>query len=78
MVRVIRFHNVWGVYVPREVGERHHYPHAHIQLRGTRIATVFLLTLHYEFGVDEVPKELKREIAARQDDLIAVWEELNG
>ncbi len=77
MVRVIHHNNVWGVYVSREVGERHHNPHAHIQLRGTRVATVFLVTLHYEFGVDEVPKALKRKVADHQDELIAKWEELN-
>jgi hypothetical protein len=76
MVRVI-WHSPWGVYISREVGERHHGAHAHIKLRGQRIATVRLDTLDYMMGTEPVPKEIVEEIARRQEELIEKWIELN-
>lgn len=77
MTRVLRYRN-YGVYVNDERAERHHRAHAHIQLRGHRIASVFLETLDYYWEVEPVPKELKELIAAGQDDLLATWEGLNS
>jgi len=77
MTRVIQYRN-YGVYVNDERGERHHRAHAHIQLRGRRVASVFLETLDYYWEVESVPKELKQLIAARQDVLLDCWEELNS
>lgn len=76
MTRVIHFRN-YGVYVNDERGERHHRPHAHVQQRGTRIASVFLETLEYFWVVEQVPAELVELIAARQEHLLDEWEELN-
>jgi hypothetical protein len=78
MVRVFRHKQKWGVYVGREVGERHHLPHAHIQVRGQRVATVFLLTLEYEFVLEELPASLLDEIRERQEVLLDTWEEVNA
>ena len=78
MVRVIYHRQKWGVYVNRSVGEQHHSPHAHIQIRKQRVATVFLMTLEYQFVIDEVPDSLRDEIRERQPELLAKWEELNG
>jgi hypothetical protein len=76
MARLIRFGN-YGVYVPREVGERHHLPHAHIKNRGRRVASVFLLTLEIFDDVEPLPAGLISAIREAQEDLLAAWEELN-
>lgn len=77
MVRV-HSHSNWGVYVPREVGERHKGPHAHLKLRGSRIATVQLMTLKWQLGTEKVPKDLVEWVEAHQEQLLAQWEEFNG
>jgi hypothetical protein len=76
VARIIRYRN-YGVYVNDSRGESHHRPHAHILLRGTRVASVFLETLDYYWEVESVPKELKHLIEAGQDDLLDSWEALN-
>jgi hypothetical protein len=78
MVRVIYHRQKWSVYVNRSVGEQHHLPHAHIVRRGHRVATVYLMTLMYEFVIEALPKSLYEEISARQDELLDRWEELNA
>ena len=78
MVRVIYHRQKWGVYVNRSVGEQHHLPHAHILIGRQRVATVFLMTLTYEFVIESLPDSLCEEIRERQADLLATWEELNG
>jgi hypothetical protein len=76
MGREIRYRN-YGVYVPREVGQRHHLPHAHIKNRGRLVASVFLLTLTFYDVVERLPRELVDLIKADQERLLEVWEELN-
>ncbi len=76
MPRVIQFRN-YGVYVNDERGAQHHLPHAHIKLRGTRIASIFLFTLTVYDDVDRVPADLLENIDARIGELIAEWERLN-
>lgn len=78
MVRVIYHRQKWGVYVNRSVGEQHHLPHAHIQIRRQRVATVLLMTLEYEFVIESLPESLREEIRERQEELLDRWEELNG
>jgi hypothetical protein len=77
VTRVIHYRN-YGVYVNDARGEPHHRPHAHIQVRGRRIASVYLETLDYYWEVESVPKELKQLIANGQDDLLDTWEGLNS
>jgi hypothetical protein len=77
MVRVLRVRK-YGVYVLREVGERHHLPHAHIKDRGRRIASVFLLTGTLYDVVEDVPDDVIEEIEQCRDVLFDSWEELNG
>lgn len=78
MVRIIYHRQKWGVYVNRSVGEQHHLPHAHIQIGRQRVATVFLMTLEYEFVIENLPESLREEIRERQEELLDRWEELNG
>ena len=78
MVRVIYHRQKWGVYVNRSVGEQHHLPHAHILLGGQRVATVLLMTLEYEFVIENLPQSLCEEIRERQGELLNRCEELNG
>lgn len=77
MVRVIWHKQKWGVYVNRSVGERHHAAHAHIQIGRTRVATVYLATLSYEFETERLPASLKEEIEQRQQELLDTWEAVN-
>jgi hypothetical protein len=77
MTRAFLFHDVYAVYVWGERDGRHHRPHAHICVRGTRIATVFLETLDVYDESERIPKELMDEIRARQDELVALWIEVN-
>jgi hypothetical protein len=77
MVRLLRFGN-YGVYVLREVGERHHLPHAHIKHRGNRVASVFLLTLEFYNVVETaLPTDLVDLVREGQEQLLAAWEALN-
>lgn len=76
MARVILF-GAYGVYVTRESGERHHAPHAHIKLRGDRVASVFLITLRYYHVSEPLPKGLMDQIREEQDRLLEVWSQLN-
>lgn len=78
MVRVIYHRQKWGVYVNRSVGEQHHLPHAHIARGNQRVGTVYLMTLTYEFVIEDLPKSLYDEISERQDELLERWGELNG
>ena len=75
-MRLFRFGN-YGVFVPREVGERHHLPHAHIKNRGRRVASVFLLTLEIYDDVEQLPADLMEIVREGQEQLLAAWEELN-
>jgi hypothetical protein len=77
MTRAFLFHDVYAVYIWGESDGRHHRPHAHICKRGMRIATVFLETLDVFDESERVPKEVMEEIRARQDDLVALWIEVN-
>ena len=77
MPRVLRFRN-YGVYVNDERGAQHHLPHAEIKHRGTRIASVFLLTLTVFNDVERVPTKLLDHIEQQVGLLLAEWERLNG
>lgn len=77
MPRVLKFGN-YGVYVLREVGERHHLPHAHIKNRGRRVASVFLLTLEVYNDVEQLPAGVIELVQGAQEQLLAAWEALNN
>jgi hypothetical protein len=70
-------HGNYGVFVLREVGSRHHWPHAHVKDRGRRVASVFLLTLEVFDEVEPLPSDLVELIREHQPELLAAWEELN-
>jgi hypothetical protein len=71
-------HGNYGVYILREVGQRHHLPHAHVKHRRRRVASVFLLTLEFYDEVERPPADLVAHIAEHQEELLAAWEELNN
>lgn len=77
MARVLLFRK-FGVYVLDERGSPHHLPHAHIRRRGQHVASVFLLTLELFNVAESVDGDLIAELVAHQDELLAVWEELNS
>lgn len=76
MTRAFRYRN-YGVYVSNERGERHNLPHAHIRERATPVCTVNLLTLEPLQPGKRLPSGLLEELLAHQEQLIALWEELN-
>lgn len=76
MTRVIRYRN-YGVYVHDERGCPHHSPHAHIQMRRTRVCSVHLVTLTLFNQMERVPAALIDLIAEHQDALLEEWERLN-
>jgi len=76
MPRILTYGN-YGVFVIDERGQRHHSPHAHIKYRGTRVASVFLLTLEVFHAVERLPPGLLEHLAEHQGELIAAWEEEN-
>jgi hypothetical protein len=77
MARILTYGN-YGVFVIDERGQPHHLPHAHIKLRRTRVASVFVYTLEFFNAVERLPSGLVEHITEHQDDLIAAWEEENG
>jgi hypothetical protein len=68
----------FAVYVYDERGEPHHLPHAHIKQGGRRVASIFLLSLVVYHNREPLPKDLIEEIHVRQEDLLRLWQELNG
>jgi hypothetical protein len=76
MTRAFRYRN-FDVYVLCERGQPHHHAHAHIELRGTRVASVFLETLEIFDMYEQIPKELVEVIHEKQEELIDLWSELN-
>lgn len=68
----------FSVYVFDERGQRHHLPHAHIQQRGRRVASIFLLSLEVYDCRERLPPALLEAIREEQDNLLATWVELNG
>jgi hypothetical protein len=76
MVRVLHERN-YGVYINDERGAPHHRPHAHIVHQRARIASVYLETLEYIRGEQDVPRWLMQQIADSQEQLLAQWRELN-
>lgn len=76
MTRAFRYRN-YGVYVSDERNERHNLPHAHIRERGTPICTVNLFTLEPLQEGKQLPTGLFAELKERQEELLALWEELN-
>jgi Domain of unknown function (DUF4160) len=68
----------FGVYVYDERGQPHHLPHAHIKVRGGRVASIFLLSLEVYDNRNPLPRTLIKEIHERQEDLLRLWQELNG
>jgi hypothetical protein len=77
MPRAFRY-GAYSVYVLAERGQPHHLPHAHIRQRGRHVASIFILSLEVFDQVEKLPPDLLNEIAARQGELLAQWEELNG
>lgn len=75
MARAFRYRN-YGIYILPERGLPHHWPHAHIKHRGTRIASVYLLTLILYDVVEAVPPDLLALIRERHQELLDLWEEL--
>ena len=68
----------FAVYVYDERGQPHHLPHAHIKQGGRRVASIFLLSLEVYDNREPLPRDLIKEIHARQEDLLRLWQELNG
>lgn len=77
MVRAFQYGN-YSVFVFDERGAPHHRPHAHIKLRGRRIASVFLETLEVFIANDELPEGLRDQLRTEQDRMIELWGELNN
>jgi hypothetical protein len=77
MGRVFSFRN-YGVSVYDETGSCHHLPHAHVNHRGRRVASVFLLSMEFFYVREELPRELLTMVRAEQASLLAKWVELNG
>jgi hypothetical protein len=67
-----------AVYVYDERGQPHHLPHAHIKQGGRRVASIFLLSLEVYDNREPLPRDLIKEIHVRQEDLLRLWQELNG
>jgi len=67
-----------AVYVYDERGQPHHLPHAHIKQGGRLVASVFLLSLEVYHRRGPLPRDLIEEIRVRQEDLLRLWQELNG
>ena len=68
----------FAVYVSGERGQPHHLPHAHIKQGGRRVASIFLLSLEVYYDREPLPRDLIKEIHVRQEDLLRLWQELNG
>ena len=77
MGRIIFLRNI-GVYVYEERGSPHHLPHAHVERRGDRLASVFLLSLELFNQVERLPSELVAKIKDEQVALLTEWVRLNG
>jgi hypothetical protein len=67
-----------AVYVYDERGQPHHLPHAHIKLGGRRVASIFLLSLEVYDNREPLARDLIKEIHVRQEELLRLWQELNG
>lgn len=66
------------VYVYNERGQPHHLPHAHIKQGGRRVASIFLLSLQIYDHREPLPRALIEMIHEMQEDLLRLWQELNG
>lgn len=77
MARVFKYRN-FGVYVGDERGVQHHMPHAHIKERGRLVCTVHLYSLEPMQRGKQIPRGLRAELEAHQEELIEKWEELNS
>jgi hypothetical protein len=76
MPRCFQFRN-YNVYVLNERGERHHRPHAHIKLRGTRVASIYLETMTIYDNNKPLPKRLVHRLYEEQESMLTLWMELN-
>lgn len=65
------------MYVNDERGGRHHRAHGHIQMRGRRVASVYLETLEIFDVVEPVPGDVLDRLRDEQETLLTMWEELN-
>ena len=68
----------FAVYVYDERSQPHHLPHAHIKQGGRRVASIFLLSLVVYHNHEPLPRDLIEEIHVKQEDLLRLWQELNG
>jgi len=66
------------VYLYDERGQPHHLPHAHIKQGGRRVASIFLLSLQVYDIREPLPRALIKMIQEKQEDLLRLWQELNG
>ena len=66
------------VYVYDERGQPHHLPHAHIKQGGRLVASVLLLSLEIYGNREPLPRSLIKAISEKQEDLLTLWQELNG
>lgn len=76
MARAFRIGN-YSVYVRAERGAPHHRPHAHVYLGRTLIASVYLETLSVYDDHERLPSRVLKAIREKQDELLALWMELN-
>ena len=76
MPKCFQYRN-YSAYVLRERGERHHLPHAHIKVRGTRVAAVYLTTLTIYDTSERLPKGLIKRLHEEQESMLELWMELN-
>jgi hypothetical protein len=68
----------FAVYVYNERGQPHHLPHAHIKQGGRLVASIFLLSLEVYHNREPLQRDLIKEIHVRQEELLRLWQELNG
>jgi hypothetical protein len=76
MPRILLYES-YAVYVFDERGQPHHLPHAHIKVKGRRVASIYLLTLDVFDDVERLPPSLLAYIGQHHEELLAAWERLN-
>jgi hypothetical protein len=70
-------HGNYTIQVLPERGQRHHRPHAHILLRGARVACVYIETLTLYDVIEKLPRSLVDRLETEQETMLELWVELN-
>ena len=70
-------HGNYVIQVLPERGQPHHRPHAHILLRGARVACVYIETLALYDVIENLPRSLLNRLKAEQETMLDLWVELN-